>query len=135
MLLLLLFLTCDAINLDWIPADDEILPASKEYRERLSNLCLMLEKNGFQNLHGKEGKMKKLCFRLKEEELWKNSSQDDSYGWVPTLIISVAIIFLFRRKIVNFVLNSTTSANRRLPSPDELEKIRQSRLESINQDL
>lgn len=131
LLLYALFIVSNAINLDWIPADDKILPASKDYRDRLANLCVLLEKNGFQNLGEKEEKMKNLCSRLKEEESWKE--EDPSNAWIYSLIIvATTMVFLFKQKIVDLFNSSSNSAPLRLPSPEELEKIRQTRLEFIN---
>merc|ERR1719478_1619637 len=61
-----------AVNLDWIPADpDGPLPASREYRDRLFQLCIAMRKTPafFAEIDpSKQTVIRSLCRRLREAE-------------------------------------------------------------------
>lgn len=104
-----LSLPASAINVDWIPADaDGPLPASREFREKLLELCITLRKNvDFADAlpDHKRKTVRSMCRRLREAELAERGAYDYAVNqepasrlWMGFLFAGIALIWYYRLK-------------------------------------
>ena len=98
-----------AVNLDWIPADpDGPLPASREYRDRLFQLCIAMRKTPafFAEIDAsRQTVIRSLCRRLREAERaerlpyeYAAGHQQASKLWLLLLGAGIATIWYYRIK-------------------------------------
>jgi hypothetical protein len=102
-------ISVESITLDWFPAGD-VLPNSKEFRDRLAKLCATLEKTGYKSLMEADDQSKALRIHALCERMKKDATLDEiersggGRGLIYTLLMlfgaAVALSPALRARIV-----------------------------------